>query len=156
MVGTFTSTNYSSSTVFSVMKINDTDANGWSISLASTGANNSSWDWQSRNTGTTSRVLKNPGSSTSPFRSIAPLLLGTSGTTGSFFTASFNDVLGTSGTTTQTGTTATLFDFGYDPGTASSTNIEIYEQLIYNRVLTSGEYAQVINYLKTKYQYNTW
>jgi hypothetical protein len=156
MQGSFTSTNYSSSTVFSVVKINSTDATGWSIDLYSAGANNSSWVWQSRNTGQTSIVYKNPGTSTSPNRTISPLLLGTSGTTGSFFTASFNDVLGTSGTTTFTGTTATLFDFGYDPGSSTSTNIEVYEQLVYNRVLTSTEYGNVMNYLKTKYQYNTW
>jgi hypothetical protein len=156
MQGTFSSTNYSSSTVFAVMKVNNTDPNGWSIDLYSAGANNTSWQWQSRVSANTSITRKNPGSSTSANRTINPLLLATSGTTGSFFTASFNDVLGTSGTTTYIGTTATLFDFGYDPGTSTSTNIEVYEQLVYNRVLTSGEYAQVINYLKTKYQYNTW
>jgi hypothetical protein len=152
----FTSTNYSSSTVFSVMKVNSTDANGWSLSLYSSGANNTSWDWQSRVSANTSSARKNPGSSTSPFRAIAPLLLATSGTSGSFFTASYNDVLGTSGTTTYTGTTAVNFIFGQDPGSTSSTNIEVYEQLVYNRVLTTTEYGNVINYLKTKYQYNTW
>jgi hypothetical protein len=156
MVGSFTSTNYSSSTVFSVMKVNGTDAAGWSIDLYTTGPNNNSWNWQSRNTGQTSIARKNPGSSTSPNRTIAPLLLATSGTSGSFFTASYNDVLGTSGTTTNTGTTANTLQFGYDPGSSSSTNIEIFEYLVYNKVLTSGEYAQVMNYLKTKYQYNTW
>jgi hypothetical protein len=152
----FTSTNYSSSTVFSVMKVNSTDAAGWSIDLYTTGPNNNSWSWQSRNTGQTSIARKNPGSSTSPNRTIAPLLLATSGTTGSFFTASYNDVLGTSGTTTNTGTTANTLQFGYDPSSSSSTNIEIFEYLVYNRVLTTTEYNDVMNYLKTKYQYNTW
>ena len=156
MAGAFTSTNYSASTVFSIIKINATDATGWVISLYSSGANNASWEWQSRNTATTSIARKNPGSSTSPTRTIAPLLLATSGLTGSFFTASYNDVLGTSGTTTYTGTTAANFVFGFDPGTSTSNNIEVFEQLVYNRVLTSGEYSQVMNYLKTKYQYNTW
>lgn len=156
MSGTFTSANYSSSTVFSVIKINNTDANGWNIALYSTGTNNSSWDWQSRAGINTSIARKTPGSSTSPARIKAPLLLATSGTSGSFFTASYNDVLGTSGTTTYTGTTATLFNFGGDPGSASSTDIEVFEQLVYNRVLTTTEYGNVMNYLKTKYQYNTW
>ena len=156
MSGGFTSANYSSSTVFSVMKVNDTDPNGWSIDLYTTGANNNSWSWQSRVLANTSIVAKNPGSSTSPNRSIAPLLLATSGQSGSFFTASYNDVLGTSGTTIYTGTTGTELQFGYEPGTSSSTDIEVYEQLIYNRVLTATEYGNVINYLKTKYQYNTW
>jgi hypothetical protein len=156
MSGGFTSTNYSSSTVFSVMKVNGTDATGWSIDLFSPGPDNAAWSWQSRVASNTSIARKNPGSSTSPARTIAPLLLASSGTTGSFFTASYNDTLGTSGTTTFTGTTANSLQFGYDPGSSSSTNIEMFEFLIYNRVLTSGEYSQVMDYLKTKYQYNTW
>jgi hypothetical protein len=156
MTGGFTSTNYSSSTVFSVMKVNGTDAAGWSIDLFTTGPNNNSWSWQSRNTSTTSVARKTPGSSTSPTRTIAPLLLVTSGTSGSFFTASYNDVLGTSGTTTNTGTTANTLQFGYDPSSSTSTNIEIFEFLVYNRILTTTEYNNVVNYLKTKYQYNTW
>jgi hypothetical protein len=38
----------------------------------------------------------------------------------------------------------------------TNSNISIFEYMIYNRLLTSSEYAQVVNYLKTKYQYNTW
>ena len=156
MSATFGSANYSSSTVFSVMKINGVSGSGWSIDLFDTGANNYSWSWQSYDTGSTSIVRKTPGSSTSPSRTKAPLLLATSGTSSSFFTASFNDVLGTSGSTTYTGTTATQFEFGYEPGVNTATNIEVFEYLVYNRVLTSTEYANVMNYLKTKYQYNTW
>jgi hypothetical protein len=156
MSGGFTSTNYSSSTVFAVMKIVQTDGNGWSIDLSSAGTNNNAWSWQSRNTSTTSIARKNPGSSTSPTRIIQPLLLASSGTSGSFFTASYNDSIGTSGTTTLTGTSATNLAFGYDPGTSSSTNIEMFEFIVYNRVLTTIEHDNVINYLKTKYEYNTW
>jgi hypothetical protein len=156
MLGTFSSANYSSSTVFAIMKISGVDANGWSTSLYSTGANNVSWDWQSYNTSSTSVSRKTPGSSVSPVRTKTPLLLATSGTSGSFFTASFNDGLGTSGTTTYTGTSANTLAFGYDPGVSSSTNIEMFEFLVYNRVLSSSEYGQVMSYLKTKYNYNTW
>lgn len=154
MSGTFTSANYSSSTVFAVMKIFNTDANGWAIQVRSAG--NTSWFWQSRNTATTSRVEKNPGSYISPTRVIQPLLLATSGTSSSFFTASFNDVIPTSGSTSQSGTTATQLLFGEDPGTSSSTQISMFEFIVYNRVLTTSEYANVMSYLKTKYQYNTW
>jgi hypothetical protein len=156
MSATFGSANYSSSTVFSVMKINGTSGAGWSIDIFDTGTNNYSWSWQSYDTGSTSIVRKTPGSSTSPSRTKAPLLLATSGTSSSFFTASFNDALGTSGTSIYTGTTATQFEFGYEPGINTSTNIEVFEYIVYNRVLTSTEYANVMNYLKTKYQYNTW
>lgn len=156
MTGSFTSANFSSSTVFAVMKLNSVDGNGWSIDLFATGTNNNSWSWQSYNTSSTSVARKTPGSSVSPTRTTEPLLLTTSGTSGSFFTASYNDVLGTSGTTTYTGTTATNLNFGYDPGSSTSTNIEIYEFLIYNKELTTTEFNDVTNYLKNKYSYNTW
>jgi hypothetical protein len=38
----------------------------------------------------------------------------------------------------------------------TTSDISIFEFLIYNRLLNSSEYAQVVNYLKTKYQYNSW
>lgn len=156
MTGTFSSVNYSSSTVFCVMSVNTTASTGWSIDLYSSGTNNYAWSWQSYNNATTSIARKTPGSSTSPTRTKAPLLLSTSGTSGSFFTASYNDALGTSGTTTFTGTNATILSFGYDPSSSSSTNISVFEYLVYNRVLTETEYNNVTNYLKTKYQYSTW
>lgn len=156
MTGTFTSTNYSSSTVFMVTKIVGVDPNGWSLYLYSTGTNNVAWSWQSYASSSQSVAIKNPGNYISIGRSIAPLLLATSGTSNSFFTASFNDNIPTSASTLFSGTTAVNFDFGYDPGTTSSTNIEMYEVIVYNRVLNSTEYGNVMNYLKTKYQYNTW
>jgi hypothetical protein len=35
-------------------------------------------------------------------------------------------------------------------------NLTIFEYIVYNRRLTAGEFAQVINYLKTKYNYASW
>jgi len=154
MSGTFTTADYSSSTVFAVMKIFNTDANGWSIEVRSSG--NTSWDWQSRNTALTSIARKTPGSSVSPTRLISPLLLATSGQSNSFFTASFNDVIGTSGSTAFSLSNATILNLGTDPGNPSTTQISMFEFIVYNRVLTTIEYANVMSYLKTKYQYNTW
>ena len=31
-----------------------------------------------------------------------------------------------------------------------------FEYIVYNRKLTAGEYTQVMNYLKTKYNYASW
>lgn len=156
MSGSITSTNFSSSTVFAVMKLVTTSSSGWSIDLYGSGTNNNSWSWQSYNNASTSIARKRPGSSTSPTRTKQPLLLSTSGTSGSFFTASYNDVLGTSGSTTYTGNSVTNVSFGYEPGSGTITDIYVFEFLAYNRVLTSTEYNNVVNYLKTKYQYNTW
>ena len=35
-------------------------------------------------------------------------------------------------------------------------NLTIFEYIVYNRVLSASEYLQVINYLKTKYNYASW
>ena len=156
MQGTFASTTYTAVTTFTVMNVNVTDGNGWNISLSGAGTNNRTWEWQSRNTATTSIARNQAGSYVSPNKLINPLLLVTSGQSGSFFTSTFNDVLGTSGTSTYTGVTSTVMNFGYDPGATSSTNIEVFEHLIYNRVLNTSEVDDVLNYLKTKYQYNSW
>jgi hypothetical protein len=155
MTGSFSDVNYSSSTVFAVMRVGGTDGNGWAIQVRPS-SGSAAWVWQSRVAFDTSRVSGPLLSYVSPTRVKAPLLLATSGQTGSFFDATFNDAFGTSGATSAGGTNATLFDMGYDPGTLSSTDIAIFEFIVYNRVLTSGEYANVMSYLKTKYQYNTW
>ncbi len=55
-----------------------------------------------------------------------------------------------------TSTTETSHQFGIDPGTPTSGYATIFEYLVYDRKLSESEYNQVINYLKTKYQYNTW
>jgi hypothetical protein len=54
------------------------------------------------------------------------------------------------------GVTSTSNTFGIDPGSSTSGSFNIYEHLVYNRKLTAGEYNQVVDYLKTKYQYSTW
>ena len=156
MQGTFSSATYTACTTFTVMRFNTSDGNGWNMSLSGAGTNNRTWEWQSRNTATTSVARNQAGSYVSPTKVKDPLLLITSGQSDSFFTATFNEVLGTSGTSTYTGVTSTVFNFGYDPGTTSATNIQIYEHIIYNRILNSSEVDQVTNYLKTKYQYSSW
>lgn len=155
MSGSITSTNFSSSTVYCVMSLDGTSGAGWSIDIYRPGIDNA-WSWQSWNTSSTSIARKNPGQSISPVRIKLPLLLATSGTSSSFFSATYNDVLGTSGSTAFNGTSATQFNFGYDPGGVSGTNIQVFEFLAYNRVLSTVEHNQVLNYLKTKYQYSTW
>jgi hypothetical protein len=55
-----------------------------------------------------------------------------------------------------TSTTETSHQFGIDPGTPTSGSATIFEYLVYNRKLSETEYNNVIDYLKTKYQYSTW
>lgn len=143
----FSSTNFSASSIFSVTKGGDTvpPQPGWAIVLS--GTSGIVWDYQQN--GQITR--KRPGSYTFS-GSPGPLLLCTSGnTTG--YTGSFNDFIPTSATTTYTASTVTRLDFGYD---GTNGNVEIFEFIAYDRVLTTSEYDDVVDYLKTKYQYNTW
>jgi hypothetical protein len=88
-----------------------------------------------------------------------PLLYSVSGTPG-VFTASYD--------IKSNVFTASLNSSGATPAAASFLQIEsasvsspvvnltMFEYIVYNRKLTTGEYSQVVNYLKTKYQYSTW
>ena len=81
--------------------------------------------------------------------------MASSGQSGSFLSVSFNDSLGSS-VAPFTGTDVSdFFAIGGDTGQVSN-DTSIFELMIYNRLLNSSEYAQVVNYIKTKYQYNTW
>jgi hypothetical protein len=151
MVGGFTRTNFSSSTIFWIAKINSVDtARGWSIILGDS--------ISGLNTGIQTfplEIVKDPSSQFAPTLSIPELLLTASGTTNSFFNATFNDLLPDSTNPFTGGSFSDVFNLGDNQGQTTS-DISIFEFLVYNRLLTNSEYAQVVNYLKTKYQYSTW
>lgn len=44
-------------------------------------------------------------------------------------------------------------NYGGTPSAVISTNSEVYEFLVYNRKLTTNEFSQVMNYLRTKWDY---
>jgi hypothetical protein len=83
-----------------------------------------------------------------------PLLIAASGQSNTFFSAAFNDVLGN--TSPFSGSEDGNFLAIGSNQSQTTSDISIFEFLIYNRLLNSSEYAQVVNYLKTKYQYSTW
>lgn len=151
---THTATSFSAGTYFIVMRIVVRSSNGFALLHSTTAGANNVWQYQTWNSGTTSRTDKRPGSRVFNYTT-GPALYGASGdTTG--FTAMINDVIPSSATTTFTATQAGYLTFGYDSGSTGPDDDLIFEMIGYNRKLTDGEYAQVINYLKTKYQYNTW
>ena len=147
----FTLTNYSASTIFAVMKFNAFDSNNqnWTSNLVGSGV-------CAIITTNSPGLLKNPDIIESPFGSqLGPLLMASSGQSNSFLSVSFNDSLGSSIGSFTGVDDASSFNIG-SAGTNVDNDTSVFELMIYNKVLTSSEYAQVVNYLKTKYQYNTW
>jgi hypothetical protein len=142
--------NYSGSSIFIVMKRNSTGTGNWTINLAG-GAG------LCMLIGTSNpEILKTPnGISLQPIPSpLGELFIAASGQSDSFFTATFNDASGSTSSFSNTDV-SNFLGLGSDSGQIGIDN-SIFEFLIYNRLLNSSEYAQVVNYLKTKYQYSSW
>jgi hypothetical protein len=141
--------NYSGSSIFIVMKRNSIDAANWTINMNGTtglcmliGTN-------------PAEIIKTPSlNQADPSIPLGPLFIAASGQSNTFFTATFNDVLGSTSSFSGSEDGNFLGIGGNQSQTTS--DISIFEFLIYNRLLNSSEYAQVVSYLKTKYQYNTW
>jgi uncharacterized delta-60 repeat protein len=149
--GGFTNTNFSSTTIFFVAKLNSVDtARGWSIILGS-----SSTGLSSAIQTFPLQIAKNPNFNEAPPLGKPELLISASGTTGSFFEATFNDLQPQDIGPNSGGDFSNFLNVG-DNQAQTTSDISIFEYMIYNRVLTSSESAQVVNYLKSKYQYNSW
>ena len=149
--GSFALENYSGSSIFIVMKRNSIGTGNWTISLAGVGT--------CMFISTLSvEIIKNPTANQAdpPIPVGNPVLIASSGQSNSFFSATFNDVATPFPSSFTGGTDQSNFlEMGQDIGQTGFDN-NIFEFLIYNRLLNSSEYAQVVDYLKTKYQYSTW
>ena len=87
--------------------------------------------------------------------STKPLIYSMSGTPG-VWTASYDVKSNVFTTTLNSAVAATsTANLAIECGTGTP-NITVFEYIVYNRRLTSTEYAQVINYLKSKYNYASW
>lgn len=101
-------------------------------------------------------ILKDPdGVQADPPPSLGELFIAASGQSNSFFTATFNDVPSIITPAVSLQDLATSIAMFQDTGQIGNDN-SIFEFLIYNRLLNASEYGQVVSYLKTKYQFNTW
>lgn len=148
--GSFATLNYSGSSIFLVMKRNNNDPfRNWTINSVGGGTNFL--------IGTNPvEIIKTPtANQADPPLAFGEVLLVASGQSDSFFTATFNDAFGFQAPVAGFVDISNFLTLGQDDGQVIG-NRSIFEFLIYNRLLTSSEYAQVVNYLKTKYQYNTW
>jgi len=150
--GSFALENYSGACIFMVLKRNSIGAQNWTINLAGSfgtcvliGTN-------------ALDIIKTPTAQQNdpPLPSTDPILIASSGQSDSFFSATYNDQI-PQFPAPVTGFTdnSDFLTMGADTGQTGN-DTSIFEFIIYNRLLTSSEYAQVVSYLKTKYQYNTW
>lgn len=151
-------TTFTGKTFFFVSQVNSRSDGGWSINIQNGSGytlNNNIWDYQFYGGVNTTVSRSKPGRREFLFTT-GYTLYAASGLTTTGFTASVNDTLGTSGTTSYTAEVADWINFGYSiSGTPFTNNISMFEFLGYNRLLTQSELNQVLNYLKTKYNYST-
>ncbi len=151
-------TTFTGKTFFFVSQVNSRSDGGWSINIQNGSGytlNNNIWDYQFYGGVSTSVSRSKPGRREFLFTT-GYTLYAASGLTTTGFTASVNDTLGTSGTTSYIGEVADWINFGYSiSGTPFTNNISMFEFLGYNKLLTQSEFNQVLNYLKTKYNYST-
>jgi hypothetical protein len=154
--GNTTSVNVQSNTSYLVYKPYNSSNDSWGVYLYSGANTSSAYDnWFSSTSG---RTAMNKGvyytSRIDDSVNGKPYLIVSSASTSGVLATS-NDVLGSSGTTFVTQFQTDNFKIGAPTG-SNLQKIQIFEWLYYNRQLTSTENTNLINYLKTKYNYNTW
>jgi hypothetical protein len=153
MTGTFASTNYSASSVFAVFQAsNGSEAYSYGFGLGGVLDH-----WTSYGSNNNWRVDKNPNQITVSSINLdlpQPVLFASSGDT-SLFEAEWNGGNGSTASASRTNVTTAAY-IGNDNGFSTGAELYMVEYLVYNKKLSPTEYNNVINYLKTKYQYNTW
>ena len=154
--GNTTGINIQSHSSYLVYKPFESSVDGWALLLYSAGTLN--WMYQNWNTDVSATTRMNRGEyRTAKINNTVngtPYLVVSSGSTSGVI-ASSNGVLGLSGSTAFSGFQTNNFRIGTTSG-SNLQKIQMFEWIFYNRQLTASEHANVINYLKNKYQYNTW
>jgi hypothetical protein len=143
---------FTGGTFFFVLDSQTVSTNGFAITQYSSTNAGIMQLWE---TGSVLRFDKSPSFRSNLTYDIGPQLLVTSGNS-SIFSGSVNDVVGTLSSSTLTATTATQLFIGFDSGSILTQSVRVFEIIGYNRILSDLEHSDVMNYLKTKYQYNTW
>jgi hypothetical protein len=156
LFGTFSSTTYTGLTTFAVAKWLSNNTSGF-YGGAFTETNEligGNQVYATTYVGTASLSLANSNSVAGQ-----PLIYSVSGTPG-VFTASY-DIKSNVFTTSLNSSGATPAAVSFlqiESASVSSpvVNLTLFEYIVYNRRLSSTEFAQVINYLKNKYNYASW
>jgi hypothetical protein len=158
MGGSFSSTSYSGLTSFAVVK--------WKNAGTYAGIYNSAFTSQNDDTGANNQFVPTYQNASNPYLSVAnsnsisqlPMIYSISGTPGQWearydakssnFTTSLNVSAATPSASSMTIAVA--------PDGATQPNLTVFEYIAYNRKLSGAEYTQVMNYLKSKYNYASW
>lgn len=150
----FTNTTFTAKTFFAVFRVAGRSIQGSFLSLRSSNTDSNAtrvFVYDMYASPTTHNTQSVPGVSTFT-ATTGSFIFASSGSSNSFI-GELNGVLGSSGTTAFSQTSGQFFEFGYNPGSANSNDVRIFEFIGYNRELTSSEYADTLNYLKNKYNF---
>lgn len=154
MRANISSTSFTDKTFFAVFKVVGRSIQDTFLSLRSSTTDTNAtrvFNYDMYASPTTHNTQSIPGVST--FTATTGSFIFASSGTSSSFQGELNGVLGASATTAFAQTSASVFEFGYDPGGANSNDVRIFEFIAYNRQLTPSEYSRALNYLKTKYNF---
>jgi hypothetical protein len=155
-VGTFTDTNYSSSTIFVIGGMVN-NLNESRMLLLDNVFTATTFSGQYRTEKNPSVITVNSFDSNRLSSDIQLFI--SSGTTGVSYDATWYnpdyEITGTKTSSTALSSSTTL-RLGINEGFDTSVNIYLYEILIYNKILSPTELTNVANYLKTKYAYTSW
>jgi hypothetical protein len=153
----FSPITYSGLTTFAVVKWRSANTYSGFYNAAFTETNDKSGANNNFNTTYVGTATLSTGNSNSV--SELPMIYSVSGTPGQFearydakssnFTTSYN----VSGATPSA---AAAFNIAVGSTGSPVASLTVFEYIVYNRKLTAGEYTQVMNYLKTKYNYASW
>jgi hypothetical protein len=154
--GSFTPVTYSGLTSFAVVK--------WKNAGTYAGFYNGSFTSQN-DLFFNNQFVPTYQNSTNPYLSVAnsnaisqlPMIYSISGTPGQWdarYDAKSSNFTTTLNVSAATPVAATSMNIAVSPNGAP--NLTVFEYIVYNRKLSAGEYTQVMNYLKTKYNYASW
>ena len=158
MGGSFSSTSYSGLTSFAVVK--------WKNAGTYAGIYNGAFTSQNDDTGANNQFVPTYQNSSNPYLSVGnsnniselPMIYSISGTPGQWdarYDAKSHNITATLNVSAAT-PSAVSMTIAVAPDGATQPNLTVFEYIVYNRKLSDGEYTQVMNYLKTKYNYASW
>jgi hypothetical protein len=160
MTGSTTSTSFSAETTFIVLKRVYATNLGWAITMYNTTGSTSYptnyvWNYNSfQFPDNASSINAKPTLVTMPL--YTNCLISSSGNSSSLSATTNGSYTGSTASLFTGSTNVVRLDIGYDPGYDEGQTHDVFEFISYNRILTSTEYNNVMNYLKTKYQYSSW
>jgi hypothetical protein len=161
MNGTFTTRDFSANTVFFVGKMQNQASQSGIYVVSSLPVSSTAFEYQ--NYSQIYRIGLNPSlyqiSSTSATTlGGAAQIMCASGNTSAFEAQVLTGagVIAPTSSSYTNATSVSALQFGLDTGGGANIDLQIHEYIMYDRKLSSTEYNNVINYLKTKYQFNTW